>query len=125
MGVPLFAALPRRRRAALLIWGPIAGLGPVRSFIAQPLVAILLTVIFAAVMLAPVSVHYRGQTYSFVLSEVPVLLGLVDRGAPVLVICCVLGKAVALGVVRRQSPTKLAFNLAARRHVVCRREHGV
>jgi len=113
VGVPLFAALLAGGTAALLVWGPIAGLGPVRSLLAQPLVAIFLTVLFAAVMLGPVSVHYKGQTYLFVLSEVPLLLGLVIAAPVVLVICRVLGEAVALGGVRRQSPMKLAFNLAS------------
>ena len=48
---------------------------PYRDLIAQPLVAVLLTITFAAVAIGPVSVHYRGQTYLFVLSEVPLLLG--------------------------------------------------
>ena len=113
VGVPVFAALLAAGTAFLLVWGPIAGLGPVRSLGAQPLVAGLLTIMFAAVSLAPVSVHYRGQTYLFVLSEVPLLLGLVIAAPAVLVICRVLGEAFALGAVRRQSPLKLAFNLAA------------
>ena len=73
----------------------------------------MLTIIFAAVAISPVSVHYRGQTYVFVLSEVPVLLGLVIAGPVVLVACRVLGEALALGAIRRQSPIKLAFNLAS------------
>ena len=63
--------------------------------------------------MGPVSVHYRGQTYLFALSEVPLLLGLVIAAPVVLVICRVLGEGFALGVIRRQSPMKLAFNLAS------------
>ena len=111
IGVPVFAALLGAGTTILLVSGPIAGLGPVRSLIAQPLVAALLTLTFAAVMVGPVSVHYRGQTYLFVLSEVPLLLGLVIAAPAVLVICRVLGEAFALGAIRRQSPMKLAFNL--------------
>ncbi|MGD0286754.1 MAG: hypothetical protein ABSC31_10320, partial [Acidimicrobiales bacterium] len=113
VGVPVFAALLAAGATILLIWGPIAGLGPVRTLIAQPLVAALLTITFAAVMLGPVTVHYRGQKYEFVLSEVPLLLGLVIAAPAVLVICRVLGEAFALGAIRRLSPTKLAFNLAS------------
>ena len=113
VGVPAFTALLAAGTAALLVWGPIAGLGPVRSLIAQPLVAALLIIVFAASMLGPVSVHYRGETYSFVLSEVPLLLGLVIAAPAVLVICYVFGEAFALGGIRRQSPLKLAFNLAS------------
>ena len=113
VGVPVFAAMIAVSAAILLVWGPIAGLGPVRSLIAQPLVALLLTISFAATMLGTVSVHYKGQTYLLVLSEVPLLLGLVIAAPPVLVICCFLGEALALGAIRRQSPPKLAFNLAS------------
>jgi diguanylate cyclase (GGDEF)-like protein len=113
VGGPAFTLLLAAGTAVLLIWGPIAGLGPVRSMIAQPLVAGLLTITFAAVWLGPVTVHYRGQTYLFVLSEVPLLLGLVIAAPVVLVICRVLGEAFTLGAVRRQSPVKLAFNLAS------------
>ena len=113
VGVPVFAALLAAGTAVLLVWGPIAGLGPVRSLIAQPLVAALLTITFAAAMIGPVSVHYRGQTYLFVLSEVPLLLGLVIAAPAVLVICRVLGEAFVLGAVRRRPPLKIAFNLAS------------
>jgi len=113
LAVPIFAGLLAVGTAILLIWGPIAGLGPVRSLIAQPLVAALLTITFVAVTLGPVSVHYRGQTYLFALSEVPMLLGLVIAAPAVLVICRVLAELFVLGVIRRQSPAKLAFNLAS------------
>jgi len=69
--------------------------------------------VFAIVVLAPVSVHYRGQTYLFLLSEVPLLLGLVIA-APVVLVCSrLLGEALAFGVVRRQPPVKLAYNLSS------------
>ena len=112
LAVPIFAGLLAVGTAILLIWGPIAGLGPVRSLIAQPLVAALLTITFVAVTLGPVSVHYRGQTYLFALSEVPMLLGLVIAAPAVLVICRVLAELFVLGVIRR-IPAKLAFNLAS------------
>jgi diguanylate cyclase (GGDEF)-like protein len=113
VGVPIFTVLLAAGTAALLVWGPIAGLGPVRSLIGQPLVAALLTIAFAAAMLGPITVHYRGQTYLCVLTEVPLLLGLVLAAPAVLVICHVLGETFALGAVRRQSPMKLAFNVAS------------
>jgi len=59
------------------------------------------------------SVPYRGQTYLIGLGEVPLLLGLVIATPVVLVVCRLLGDAFALGAVRRQSPMKLAFNLAS------------
>lgn len=113
IGCVVFTAILAAGATILLTWEPIAGLGPVRNLVSQPLVAGLLTITFAAVMLSPVTVHYRGQTYLFVLSEVPLLLGLVIASPLVLVVCRVLGEATALGAVRRQPPLKLAFNLAA------------
>ena len=43
----------------------------------------------------------------------PLLLGLVIAAPPVLVLSRVLGEAFAFGVMRRQAPLKLAFNLAS------------
>jgi diguanylate cyclase (GGDEF)-like protein len=113
IGVPVFAIVLAAGTAALLLFGPIGAQVPYKGLIAQPLVAALLTITFAAVTLGPVSVHYRGQTYLFALSEVPLLLGLVIAAPVVLVICRVVGEGFALGGVRRQSPMKLAFNLAS------------
>ena len=113
VGVPVFTALLAAGASILLVSGPIAGLGPVRSLVAPPLVAALLTITFVAVTLGPVSVHYRGQTYLFALSEVPLLLGLVIAAPAVLVICRVLGEAITFGAIRRQPPMKLVFNLAS------------
>ena len=44
-----------------------------------------LFLVFAAAVLAPVSIHYRGHAELFVLTEVPLLLGLVIAAPPVLV----------------------------------------
>jgi len=113
IGVPLLAAALAAGTAALLIWGPVGAEMPYRDLISQPFVAAFLTITFAAVVISPITVHYKGQTYLFGLSEVPVLLGLVIAGPVVLVACRVAGEAFALGAIRRQSPSKLAFNLAS------------
>ncbi len=113
IGVPIFAALLAAGTGALLTWGPVGAEAPYRSLTAQPLVALLLSIAFAAVVLGPVTIHYRGQTCLFALSEVPLLLGLVIVAPVVLVVCRVVGEAFAFAVIRRQSPSKLAFNLAS------------
>ncbi|MFZ0171836.1 MAG: EAL domain-containing protein, partial [Acidimicrobiales bacterium] len=101
---------------ALLLWGPIthpAWASPLHALLPHPwIVAALLVVLSAAAVSAPVSFHHRGHTYLFSLSEVPLLLGLVFAAPWVLVVSRVAGGAIGLGVVRRQSPLKLAFNLA-------------
>ena len=99
--------------AVLLVWGPVAGLPPVHHLGSQPAVAALLFVLFATAVLAPVSIHYRGHAELFVLTEVPLLLGLVIAAPPVLVLSRVLGEAFAFGVMRRQAPLKLGFNVAS------------
>src|SRR5208283_387845 len=103
----VFSALLAGGAGALLGWGPVAGLGPVRSLASQPVVAAVLIVAFAAVVLAPVSIPYRGQTYLFTLGEVPLLLGLVIAAPFVLVLSRMIGEAFAYGAVRRQPPVKL------------------
>ncbi|MHB1988848.1 MAG: putative bifunctional diguanylate cyclase/phosphodiesterase [Acidimicrobiales bacterium] len=87
--------------------------GPVRHFANPPVVFAVLVIFFAAAVLAPISFHYRGDSFLFVLSEVPLLLGLVFASPAVLVLARLAGQAVALGIARRQSPLKLLFNLTA------------
>jgi diguanylate cyclase (GGDEF)-like protein len=70
-------------------------------------------ILSAAAVSAPVSFHHRGHTYLFSLGEVPLLLGLAFAMPVVLVVARVVGGAIGLGVVRRQSPLKLTFNLAS------------
>ncbi|HXY43784.1 MAG TPA: EAL domain-containing protein, partial [Acidimicrobiales bacterium] len=79
----------------------------------QPVIAVLLVVLFAAALSAPVSFHHRGHTYLFSLTEIPLLLGLAIAMPAWLVAARVLGGAIGFGVVRRQSPQKLAFNLTS------------
>ena len=105
---------------APLLWGPLAReLHPVREllsthgvFWSQTAIATIMVVLFAAALSAPVSFHHRRQTYLFSLTEVPLLLGLVFATPVVLVVSRVLGGAIGYGVVRRQPPLKLTFNLA-------------
>jgi diguanylate cyclase (GGDEF)-like protein len=98
---------------ALLRWGPVSGLGPVRHLIPQLAIGAVLVVLSAAAVLAPVSFHHRGHTYLFSLGEVPLLLGLVFAAPVVLVLGRLTGGVIGLGGVRRQPPVKLTFNLAS------------
>ncbi|HLN05694.1 MAG TPA: hypothetical protein VK217_05420, partial [Acidimicrobiales bacterium] len=117
--VLVFSVLLAAGAAGLLVWGPVAGRGPVLNLVSHHpavaglLIITLLIITFAAVVLAPLSVHYRGQTYMFGLSEVPLLLGLVFAAPAVLVVSRMIGEAFAFGAVRRQSPLKAAFNLSS------------
>lgn len=67
---------------------------------------------FYAVELAVVHMRFRRNSYSFSLSEIPVVLGLFFSTPADLVIGHVVGTAVALHFNRHQSKLKLAFNVA-------------
>jgi diguanylate cyclase (GGDEF)-like protein len=113
--VILLSVLMTVASVVLLIRGPLHNIARIAvpgSVMPQIGVAAVLMVLSAAAVLAPVSFHHRGHTYLFSLGEVPLLLGLVFAGPGYLVLSRVLGEAIGLGVVRRQSPLKLAFNLA-------------
>jgi diguanylate cyclase (GGDEF)-like protein len=85
---------------------PIAAVpGPVR--LAWPLVALG----FFAVESKVIVVHFRRETHSFSLSEVPAVVGLFFVSPLEYLLAVIVGSAAAL-VAARQSTTKLAFNLA-------------
>src|SRR5580704_17257710 len=74
---------------------------------------VLLTALWARGVWAPVSLHYRGNTYLFVLEEVPMLIGLVFLSPPLLVLSCVCAETLVLAVFRKQAPIKVLFNVAS------------
>ncbi|HXJ65494.1 MAG TPA: sensor domain-containing diguanylate cyclase, partial [Actinomycetota bacterium] len=59
-----------------------------------------------------VHIPIRGETQSFSLTEMPLVLGLFFTDPAMVVPAYLLGSAFALTVVRRQNPLKLTFNLA-------------
>jgi diguanylate cyclase (GGDEF)-like protein len=62
-----------------------------------------------------VFIHFRQEAQSFSLSEIPLVIGVfLFAGDPgPLVLARVLGAAIGLGLLRRQDPMKLLFNLAS------------
>jgi len=72
----------------------------------------LLAVAFAAAEAAVVHLRFRRDAHSFSLSEIPLVLGLFLATPGSLLLAQVVGAAVALIVIRRQPPLKVAFNLA-------------
>jgi len=91
----------------------IAPLGGTTRAMILPIAA--LAVAFAASESWRVFIHFRQEAQSFSLSEIPLVVGVFaltgDPGA--LVLTRVLGAAVGLGLIRRQEPMKLIFNLAS------------
>ncbi len=59
-----------------------------------------------------VHLQFRRDAHSFSMSEVPLVLGLFFTSPVGLVGAQLLGNALALGINRRQTPVKLAFNLS-------------
>ncbi|MEY2404133.1 MAG: hypothetical protein QOD38_1684, partial [Acidimicrobiaceae bacterium] len=71
----------------------------------------LLAVIFLIAEVCVLHVYVQRQAHTFSLSEIPLVLGLVFVSPGVLLIARLAGSAVALIAIRRQSRTKIAFNL--------------
>jgi hypothetical protein len=67
---------------------------------------------FCAAEVFVVHLQFRRDAHSFSLSELPLVAGFFFAPPVVVVLSMVAGTALALSVHRRQSPLKLAFNLA-------------
>ena len=61
----------------------------------------------------PVSLHYRGNTFLWVLEDVPLLIGLVFLSPNLLVLSTVCAVAFVFLVIRRQAMLKVTFNVAS------------
>jgi len=99
--------------AALLLTGPLHGVGPVRHFANQSEWCAIVCILWAAAACAPVSLHHRGNTTLFLLTEIPLLLGLVFLSPALLVLSGAVANLFICGFVRRQELVKVAFNSAA------------
>jgi diguanylate cyclase (GGDEF)-like protein len=98
---------------ALLMSGPLHHAVPIKPLLPQFGMFIVLFLMSAAASWWPVQLHYRGNTYLFVLEEVPMLLGLVFLSPLLLVLCGVCAELfVGLGP-RRQPAFKVFFNVAS------------
>jgi diguanylate cyclase (GGDEF)-like protein len=67
---------------------------------------------FCVAECAVVHVHFRRETHTLSLSEVPLVLGLFAVSPAALVAAQLVGMGTALVLFRRQRPLKVAFNLA-------------
>jgi diguanylate cyclase (GGDEF)-like protein len=67
---------------------------------------------FAAAEVFVVHIQFRRDAQSFSLSELPLVVGFFFAPPLVVLLSMVAGTALALSIHRRQSPLKLAFNLA-------------
>jgi diguanylate cyclase (GGDEF)-like protein len=108
-----YAALLALSTVALLLRGPLHGVGPVRFLIPQPAMCVVICAVWAVVLWAPVSMHHRGNTYLVSLEDVPLLIGLVFLSPPLLVLASIIAAAFVFFVLRRQPFYKVCFNVAA------------
>src|SRR5438132_13181208 len=76
-----------------------------------PLLAMI--AFFCAAESFRVYVHFRRNAQSFSLSELPLVVGLFMLTPNQLVLARLAGAAIGLGLIRRHSPIKLIYNLAA------------
>jgi diguanylate cyclase (GGDEF)-like protein len=97
--VYVVAVAPLRQHDGLAV-SPIAVLG-------------VLVAMFAATESWRVFIHFRQEAQSYSLSEIPLVIGVFVVSPDHLVLARVVGAAIGLGLVRRQDPKKLAFNLAS------------
>ncbi len=99
--------------AALCLKGPLHGLGPLRDVIPQGAMFSIVCVLWAITDWVPVSLHYRGNTFLWVLEDVPLLIGLVFLSPNLLVLSTVCAVAFVFLVLRRQAMLKVTFNVAS------------
>ncbi|HEY6782437.1 MAG TPA: EAL domain-containing protein [Candidatus Dormibacteraeota bacterium] len=94
----------------------VAGIAPLRRPGGVAILSIALLVVgFAVAEWWRVFIHFRQEAQSYSLSEIPLVIGVfVLAGDPgELVLARVLGAAIGLGLLRRQEPIRLVFNLAS------------
>jgi diguanylate cyclase (GGDEF)-like protein len=96
--------------AVLVYLDGVASLRPLATPITLPWP--VLAAAFAAAETKVILVHFRRETHSFSLSEIPAVLGLFFVTPNEYLLAVLGGSAVALLVTARQSVVKVAFNLA-------------
>src|SRR3954447_4280076 len=94
--------------AALLV--PLRHATPVSANGRISLLAVI--ALFAIAESCVVHMYINRQARTFSLSEIPLLLGLAYLSPVALVVGRLVGSALALALVRKQPPTKLAFNMS-------------
>lgn len=98
---------------ALLLSEPLHNAAPIRLIIPEPAMLVVLCVMYAAASWFPVQFHYQGNTYLFVLEEVPMLLGLVFLSPTLLVLAGVCAEIFVRVGPRRQPAFKALFNVTS------------
>jgi signal transduction histidine kinase len=96
--------------AIALLFEYVAPLRPIAAPVRVPWWA--LAMMFACAEVWVVHLQFRRDAHSFSLSEIPLVLGLFFSTPLDLVFGQFLGAMIALSLIRRQSPTKIFFNVS-------------
>ncbi len=75
--------------------------------------AVIFVALFSCCESWRVSIEFRRTSQTYSLSEIPLVVGVFLVSPGPLVLARVIGGAIALGVIRRQAPVKLIFNVAS------------
>ena len=117
----------RRRTAAIVAYSSLLGgvavliftqsalpqAGPIRVLLPQPAMLVVVCVLWAAAVLAPVSFHYRGNTNIVTQDQIAMLIGFVFLAPWLFMVgCVVVTDTLVLAAIYRQRPVKLFFNMA-------------
>ena len=113
LAVNAFSSILALGTIALLLSEPLHNVAPIKVIIPQAGMFVLLCAMYAAASWFPVQFHYRGNTYLFVLEEVPMLLGLVFLSPALLVLACVCAEIFVRVGPRRQAAFKAYFNVVS------------
>ncbi len=113
LAITAFSACLGLATLALLMFGPLHGVGPVRLLTPQWEMFVVLCGLWAVTVYAPISLHHGGNTYLMTLDAVPMCIGLVFLSPPLFVLSCVVGELFVYGILRRQALVKVFFNVAS------------
>jgi diguanylate cyclase (GGDEF)-like protein len=113
VAVYTYSAILALLAGALCLKGPLAGLGPIRLLIPQGAMFGTICVLYIIADRVPVELPFRGDTYAFVPSDVPLLFGLAFLAPDVLILATVISAVIALALLRRTMLMKVAFNAAS------------
>ncbi|MEY2459884.1 MAG: hypothetical protein QOG30_1714 [Acidimicrobiaceae bacterium] len=106
--IPLVIAMLGIGGVALLV--PLGHARPTTTDVHLSVLVVIALFFIAESCVVHVYVDRQARTFS--LSEIPLLLGLAYLSPVALVVARLVGSVIALALVRRQSATKLAFNLS-------------
>ena len=108
-----FSAAFALAAAALWVKGPFLSEGPVRHLINQPEMFVVVCVLTGAAVWQPVVLHYRGNSYLFILEEVPLLLGLVFLSPRLFILGSVLTEAFVFVFLSKKALIKVVYNMTS------------